>query len=285
MNIVYLNGIYCPDSEACVSVLDRGFIFGDGVYEVIPAYNGRLFRLQEHLQRLQGNLDAIRINSPCTFEEWEGLLIELIKKNRENSETGHFSVYLQVTRGAAKRDHALPQDIKPTVFAMANPLQPPTKEDLQQGIKAVTADDYRWRNCQIKAISLLPNVLLRQQAIDEGATESILIRDGFATEGAASNLFIVENGKLVTPPKGPFLLPGITRDLILELAATNNIPFEETEISRERLFDADEIWVTSSTKEILPITQLDGQKVGSGKPGPVWSSMVDLFQAFKQSIT
>lgn len=284
MNIVYLNGKFCPDTQACVSVLDRGFIFGDGVYEVIPAYHGHLFRLPEHLQRLQNNLDAIRIKSPFTHQEWAQLLNELIDKNRENSESGHFSVYLQVTRGVAKRDHALPQDIEPTVFAMANPLQPPTKEDLKEGIRAVTADDYRWRNCQIKAISLLPNVLLRQQAIDEGATESILIRDGFATEGAASNLFIVENGKLVTPPKGPFLLPGITRDLILELAATNNIPYEETEISRERLFDADEIWVTSSTKEILPITNLDSHTVGSGKPGPLWSAMVDIFQAFKQSI-
>lgn len=284
MNIVYLNGNFCPDTQACVSVLDRGFIFGDGVYEVIPAYYGHLFRLTEHLQRLQNNLDAIRIKNPFTFQDWAKLLIELIGKNKDNSETGHFSVYLQVTRGVAKRDHALPQDIEPTVFAMANPLQPPTIADLQSGIKAVTADDYRWRNCQIKAISLLPNVLLRQQAIDEGATESILIRDGYATEGAASNLFIVESGKVVTPPKGPFLLPGITRDLILELAAQNNIPHEESEISRERLFKADEIWVTSSTKEILPITQLDGQVVGTGKPGPAWLAMVDLFQAFKQSI-
>lgn len=284
MSIVYLNGNYCPDSEACVSVLDRGFIFGDGVYEVIPAYNGKLFRLSEHLQRLQSNLDAIRIQSPFNQQQWEDLLSELIDRNQNNSDTGHFSVYLQVTRGAAKRDHALPENIQPTVFAMANPLQPPTKEDLKDGIKAVTADDYRWRNCQIKAISLLPNVLLRQQAIDEGATESILIRDGFATEGAASNLFIVENDKLVTPPKGPFLLPGITRDLILELAAQNDIPFEESEISRERLFDADEIWVTSSTKEILPITILDNKPVGSGTPGPAWENMVDLFQAFKQSI-
>lgn len=285
MNIVYLNGDYCPDNEACVSVLDRGFIFGDGVYEVIPAYNGHLFRLTEHLQRLQSNLNAIRIQSPFSYQQWQEMLSELIDRNRSNSDSEHFSVYLQVTRGAAKRDHALPDNIEPTVFAMANPLQPPTKEDLKEGIKAVTADDYRWRNCQIKAISLLPNVLLRQQAIDEGATESILIRDGFATEGAASNLFIVENGKLATPPKGPFLLPGITRDLILELAAENNIPFEESEISRERLFDADEIWVTSSTKEILPITQLDNKPVGTGAPGPAWSNMVDLFQAFKQSIS
>ncbi len=283
MNIVYLNGKFCPDAEACVPVLDRGFIFGDGVYEVIPAYNGKLFRLPEHLQRLQNNLDAIRIRNPHSQQKWEELLTELISSNNDNSETGHFSVYLQVTRGVAKRDHALPPNIVPTVFAMANSLQPPSKNDLASGIKAITADDYRWRNCQIKATSLLPNVLLRQLAIDEGATESILIRDGIATEGAASNVFIVEKGKLITPPKGPFLLPGITRDLILELAADNNIPFEETDISRERLFDADEIWTTSSTKEILPVTSLDHNAVGAGIPGPMWSTMVDLFQAFKDS--
>ena len=283
MNIVYLNGKFCPDTQACVSVLDRGFIFGDGVYEVIPAYNRNLFRLPEHLQRLQNNLDAIRIQNPNSLKQWEELLGELINKNLGNSDTGHFSVYLQVTRGVAKRDHALPPNTEPTVFAMANPLQPPKKEDLEKGIKAITTDDYRWRNCQIKAISLLPNVLLRQMAIDEGATESILLREGFATEGAASNVFIVENQKLLTPPKGPFLLPGITRDLILELAASNNITFEETDISRERLFDANEIWTTSSTKEILPVTILDNKIVGSGSPGPIWSKMVDLFQSFKQS--
>jgi D-alanine transaminase len=283
MNIVYLNGEFGPDTQACVSVLDRGFIFGDGVYEVIPAYNGKLFRLAEHLQRLQNNLDAIRIRNPHSLSQWGELLGELINQNLDNSDTGHFSVYLQVTRGVAKRDHALPPNTEPTVFAMANPLQPPTKDDLQKGIKAITTDDYRWRNCQIKAISLLPNVLLRQLAIDEGASESILIRDGFATEGAASNVFIVENQKLVTPPKGPFLLPGITRDLILELAAENGIPYEETNISAERLFDADEIWTTSSTKEILPVTLLDNKTVGSGSPGPLWSKMVDIFQFFKQS--
>ena len=289
MNIVFLNGNFVPEDQACVPVLDRGFIFGDGVYEVIPAYNGKLFRLTEHLQRLQGNLDAIRIQSLYSEQEWANLLSTLIEKNAieknaETSETGHYSVYLQVTRGAAKRDHALPEDITPTVFAMANPLTPPTKSDLQSGIKAITTDDFRWQNCHIKAISLLPNILLRQQAIDKGATESILIRDGFATEGAASNLFIVKDGKLKTPPKGPFLLPGITRDLILELAQANNIPHDESPISRDDLFDADEVWVTSSTKEILPITELDGKKVGAGTPGAVWSHMVDLFQAFKQSI-
>ena len=280
MSIVYLNGKFVPDDAACISVLDRGFIFGDGVYEVIPAYHGCLFRLSEHLQRLQNSLDAIRITNPHSPQEWQTILDALIDKNQG----GDLSVYLQVTRGVAKRDHALPKDITPTVFAMANPLTPPDKTTLQNGVRAITGDDYRWVNCHIKAISLLPNVLLRQQAIDAGASETILLRNGEATEGAASNLFIVENNALVTPPKGPFLLPGITRDLILELASQSHITWEESTISEQRLRDADEIWLTSSTKEILPVTYLDNQKIGDGTPGPMWHKMVDLFQAFKKSL-
>jgi len=281
MSIIYLNGQFVPDDAACVSVLDRGFIFGDGVYEVIPAYHGCLFRLSEHLQRLQNSLDAIRIINPHSPEQWESILNELIEKNNG----GDLSIYLQVTRGVAKRDHALPADIQPTVFAMANPLIPPDKSTLRDGVRAITGDDYRWLNCHIKAISLLPNVLLRQQAIDAGASETILLRNGEATEGAASNLFIVENNVLVTPPKGPFLLPGITRDLILELASANHISWEESVISEQRLRNADEIWLTSSTKEILPVTYLDDQKIGDGAPGPMWHKMVDLFQAFKKSLS
>ncbi|MCI0505332.1 MAG: D-amino acid aminotransferase [Gammaproteobacteria bacterium] len=270
-----------PDHAACVPVLDRGFIFGDGIYEVIPVYHGCLFRLPEHLQRLQNSLDAIRIVNPHSTQEWHTILNELIDKNN----SGNLSVYLQVTRGVAKRDHALPENIQPTVFAMANPLLPPEKAMLQNGVRAITGDDYRWRNCHIKAISLLPNILLRQQAIDAGAYETILLRDGEATEGAASNLFIVENNVLVTPPKGPFLLPGITRDLILELAIQNHIACEESVISEKRLRSADEIWLTSSTREILPVTYLDNQPVGDAKPGPLWHTMVDLYQTFKQSFS
>ncbi|WP_455222695.1 D-amino acid aminotransferase [Kaarinaea lacus] len=281
MSIIYLNGQFVPEEAACVSVLDRGFIFGDGVYEVIPAYHGCLFRLPEHLQRLQNSLDAIRITNPHSTQEWQSILNELIDRNHN----GDLSVYLQITRGVAKRDHALPADIQPTVFAMANPLTPPDKTTLQNGVRAITGDDYRWVNCHIKAISLLPNVLLRQQAIDAGASETILLRNGEATEGAASNLFIVENNMLVTPPKGPFLLPGITRDLILELASQNHISWEESAISEQRLRNADEIWLTSSTKEILPVTYLDNQKIDDGTPGPMWHKMVDLFQAFKKSLS
>lgn len=280
MSIVYLNGKFIPEEQACVSVLDRGFIFGDGVYEVIPVYGGKLFRLQEHLDRLQNNFDAIRINSPHSYEEWEHILTELISK----ADDTELAVYLQVTRGVAKRDHAIPANITPTVFAMANPLKPPTKEQLADGISAITCDDFRWRNCHIKAISLLSNVLLRQMAVDENAIEAILVRNGEVTEGAASNLFIVFDGTLITPPKGPYLLPGITRDLILEIANENGIPSAEAIITEQQLNSADEIWITSSMKEIAPVTLLNNAPVGTGKPGPLWSKMVDLFQDFKKSL-
>jgi D-alanine transaminase len=263
-----------------VSVLDRGFIFGDGVYEVIPAYQGNLFRLNEHLARLQNSLDAIRIKNPYTNDQWQNMLAELVTKNGG----GDLSVYLQVTRGSAQRDHALPANVEPTVFAMANPLQPPKPQDLQNGIKAITTVDDRWLNCHIKAISLLPNVLLRQKAIDAGATEAILLRNGEATEGAASNLFIVENNVLITPPNGPCLLPGITRDVILELAQKAHISCKEAPISEQQLREADEIWITSSTKEIMPVTSLDNEPVGNGKPGPLWHQVVELFQQFKESM-
>ncbi len=280
MPIVHLNGRNLPAEEACVPVLDRGFIFGDGVYEVIPVFGGHPFRLDEHLQRLENSLSEVRIPSPHTRGEWTTLIRNLIDANGG----GDQSLYLQVTRGPAARDHALPENPAPTVFAMSNPLRPPAPEVLEQGIEAITLDDIRWSRCHIKAISLLPNILLRQTALDAGATEAILIRDGQATEGAASNLFAVLDGELRTPPKGPRLLPGITRDVILELAAANGIPHRETDIRAEDLPRASEIWVTSSTREILPVTTLDGKTVGNGRPGPVFRRMYDLYQANKAKL-
>ena len=280
MSIVHLNGQNLPAEEACVPVLDRGFIFGDGVYEVIPVFGGRPFRLDEHLQRLENSLSEVRIPNPHTREEWAGLIQNLIDANGG----GDQSLYLQVTRGPAARDHALPENPAPTVFAMSNPLQPPAAEILEHGIEAITLDDIRWARCHIKAISLLPNILLRQTALDAGASEAILIRDGYATEGAASNLFVVLDGELRTPPKGPRLLPGITRDVILELAAANGIPHREADIRAEDLARASEIWVTSSTKEILPVTTLDDKAVGNGKPGSVFRRMYDLYQANKAKL-
>lgn len=280
MPTVYLNGEFMPDTEAHIPVLDRGFIFGDGVYEVIPVYGGNLFRFREHLQRLQNSLDALKIRNPLSENEWQQALTELINHN----DGGDLSLYLQITRGSAERDHAIPENSTPTVFAMCNKLKSLPIETIKNGVAAITLDDIRWQRCHIKAISLLPNVLLRQEALDRGAAEAILIRDGFATEGAASNLFAVINGVITTPPKSPLLLPGITRDLVLELVSNNNLPCQEKEISLEDLQQADEIWLTSSTKEILSVTQLNGRPVADGTPGPLYQRALALYQEYKQTL-
>jgi len=281
MTTAYLNGSYLPLEDACVPVMDRGFLFGDGVYEVIPVYRGRLFRLAQHLQRLQNSLDGVRIGNPLTVDAWRALLEELVNRNSGSNQ----AVYLQVTRGVApKRDHAFPVGVRPTIFAMSNPL--PEARDIsgEQGIHAITLPDIRWQHCNIKAITLLPNIMLRQQAVEADTAEAILIKDGYATEGAASNIFIVRNGVLITPPKGPTLLPGITRDLIIELAADNAVPYREAGISEAELHSAGEIWLTSSTREISPVVRLDDTVVGDGRPGPVWKHMIALFQAYKDAI-
>lgn len=278
MSIVYLNGDFIPIEEARISVLDRGFLFGDGVYEVIPAYGGHLLRLKEHLQRLQNSLDAIRLFNPLSTQQWMDVLQHIIEKNDGVDQ----SVYLHISRGvAAKRDHAFPAETRPTVFVMATPLYPMDKQDLMQGVAAITLDDIRWRACNIKATALLANAMLRQQAVDAGAAEAILIRDGYATEGAASNVFVVKNNVLITPPNGPTLLPGITRDLVLELAKQHGIACEERAISEAELKHADEIWLTSSTREILPVLTLDNHPVGKGVFGPIWDRMIDIFQDYK----
>jgi D-alanine transaminase len=281
MSIVYLNGQTLPIEEATVSVLDRGFLFGDGVYEVIPSYGGNLFRLQEHLQRLQNSLDGIHLKNPLSHQQWIDALNDIVKKNSGEDQ----SVYLHVSRGiAAKRDHVFPDEIRPTIFIMSNELTPTVRETLQQGVACITLDDIRWHACHIKATALLANTMLRQQAKEEGAVEAILIREGIATEGAASNIFIVKNNVLITPPKSHLLLPGITRDLILELARENNINCEERDITEEELRDASEIWMTSSTKEIVPIVELDGKPVGKGQYGPIWESMIDIYQVYKAKL-
>jgi D-alanine transaminase len=265
-------------------VLDRGFLLGDGVYEVIPVYAGKLFRLQQHLERLQHSLDGIRFDNPHTAAEWDVILNELVARNTAGAGSDQ-SLYLQVTRGVApRRDHAFPNTSTPTVFAMSTALAPVDMKQLEQGIDVITLEDIRWKHCNIKAITLLANVLARQEALDSGAHDAILIRDGEANEGAASNLFIVSNGVIRTPPKGSKLLPGITRDLILELIQANQLPYEEATITETDLAQADEIWLTSSTKEILPVTSLNGQKVGNGKAGEQWRRMITIYQAFKQSL-
>jgi D-alanine transaminase len=279
-DIIYLNGEFMPLEAARIPVLDRGFIFGDGVYEVIPVYSGHVFRLEEHLQRLQNSLDGIRLANPHTNAEWTTLINELIAQNEGEDQY----IYFHVTRGVAKRDHAFPKDAVPTVFMMSTPLATPPRELYETGVSAVSAIDNRWDRCDIKAIALLPNVLLRQLAIDHGAVETILFRDGVLTEGAASNIFAVENGVILAPPKDNRMLPGITYDLVLELAAANGIPLEVGEFTESRIRAADELWLTSSTKEVLPITCFDGHPVGSGKPGAVFWKMHGLYQAYKANV-
>jgi D-alanine transaminase len=278
--IIYLNGKFLPIDQAFVPVLDRGFIFGDGIYEVIPVYSRHAFRLSEHLRRLQNSLDGIRLVNPHSDAEWADLLGKLIAANPAEDQY----IYLHITRGVAKRDHAFPKDAVSTVFMMSNPLVTPPRELYENGVAAVSAVDNRWDRCDIKAIALLPNILLRQLAIDADAVETILFRDGILTEGAASNIFAVENGVILAPPKDNHMLPGITYDLILELAAANGIPLEVGRFAEARVRHADELWLTSSTKEVLPITLLDGKPVGSGKPGALFWKMHALYQEYKNRV-
>lgn len=278
--IVYLNGEFLPIEQAFVPVLDRGFIFGDGIYEVIPVYSRRPFRLDEHLVRLQNSLNGVRIANPHTHEEWKKRVCELIE--RDDSDDQY--VYLHITRGVAKRDHAFPKDATPTVFMMSSPLVTSSRELVESGVSAVSAVDNRWDRCDIKAISLLPNVLLRQTAIDAGATETVMFRNGTLTEGAASNIFAVENGVILAPPKDNHMLPGITYDLVLELAAADHIPVEIGKFDEARIRQADELWLTSSTKEVLAITTLDGKPIGNGKPGPLFRRMHALYQDYKARV-
>lgn len=278
--IVYLNGEFVPLENAHVSVLDRGFIFGDGVYEVIPVYSRHPFRLQEHLVRFKRSHDAIRLAYPMSDAEWTGLVNDLVARNAGEDQ----SIYLQVTRGVAKRDHAFPKDTAPTVFGMSNPLTTPAREVVESGVHAITTIDYRWLKCDVKSTSLLGNCLLRQVAADAGAVEVVMFRDDFLTEGSSSNVFIVKDGKILAPPKNNLVLPGITYDVVLELAQANGLPCEVRPVSKHEVLSADEVWVTSSTKEVLAVTTLDERAVGGGKPGPVFKRIHQLYQDFKRTV-
>jgi len=269
----YFNGKFLPLSEISISPLDRGFVFGDGVYEVIPVYGGQPFRLDSHLQRLDNSLTAIRLANPYPHKQWHTLLTQLIEENH----SGDQSLYIQITRGVAERDHAFPATGTPTVVAMSKPL--PAAQ--QSPVKAITLEDVRWHWCHIKATALLGNLLLRQQAVDAGCHEAILLRNGMLTEGAASNVFIVKNNTIMTPLKSQQILPGITRDIVVELAEKNRLNIAETEISEQDVLNADEIWITSSTKEIAPVIELNGQTVSNGQAGPVCQKMQQLFNEFK----
>jgi D-alanine transaminase len=279
-DIAYLNGEFLPLDQAKVSVLDRGFIFGDGVYEVIPVYSRRAFRLPEHLRRLQHSLDSVRIANPMTDADWTRQIGELIKRTAHEDQ----SVYLQVTRGVAKRDHAFPKDARQTVFMMSGALSTPPREQIENGVACITAADFRWLKCDVKSVSLLGNCLLRQLAADAGAVEVVLFRDGRLTEASSSNVFVVRDGKLLAPPKNHLILPGITYDVVLELAASIGLPVELREITEAEVRSADELWVTSSTKEVLAVTRLDGKPVGRGKPGEVFKVVHQAYQEFKRKV-
>jgi len=281
MAIVYLNGNFIPQEEAKISIMDRGFLFGDGVYEVIPVYNGHMLRFDQHLRRLKKSLQSIFITPPLTNEEWFNILKKLLELNQKSQ--GIQNLYLQITRGPQEnRNHEIPEHYVPTVlaFLVTPKIKPP--EVLQQGFTAITLDDSRRRDCYIKAITLLPNILLYEQARRSGAAEAILIRNGEAIEGTSSNLFIVMKDTLITPPLTHSILGGITRELIIELAKKHDIPVKEAVISLPMLKSANEIWLTGSSKEILPVVRIDGEPVGNGLAGPLWYKMIGYYDQHKK---
>jgi len=277
---VFLNGKLLPIEQATVSVLDRGFVFGDGVYELVPVYSRVPFRLEEHLVRLERSLGEAKIRNPYSRAQWRGHLYQLIDAQPFDDQ----GVYFQVTRGVAKRDHAFPKGVEPTVFMMSNPLVNPPQAQVEKGSPAVSAPDNRWLRCDIKSISLIGNCLLRQLSAEVGAAETILFRDGKLTEASASNVFIVKRGVIQSPPKTNLILPGVTYDVVVELARANGLALEFKDIPEAEVRSADEIWVTSSSKEVLAIVELDGKRIGDGRPGPVFRRMYQLYQEFKQKV-
>jgi len=275
----YVNGAFVSLAEARVSVLDRGFLFADGVYEVIPAYGGKSFALREHLARLARSLRELQIANPHSEAEWTDLAQKLMDQNGG----GDCMIYFQITRGAPeKRSHAFPLNTPPTVVGLCNALPVPGETALRDGVGAVTRPDIRWGRCDIKSIALLPNILASQAAGEQACNEAILHRDGRVTEGASSNVFAVLGTSVVTPSKGPEILSGITRDVLLEALRAAKVPVQERRLTLNELRSAEEIWLTSSTREVLPVTKLDGDPVGSRKPGALWKKAYALFQDAKR---
>ncbi len=287
--ICYLNGHYQPVSQASVNVMDRGFIFGDGIYEVVPVYGKRLFRFDEHMARLSRSLAKLRIANPHTRDEWLGLARSLVASSFESTGAEDQLVYIQVTRGVAPRDHVMPQGIPPTVFMMANPMKQASTEQRHAGVACTTARDFRWERGDIKSTSLLGNVLARQMSADHGAVETIMFRDGFLTEAAASNVWIVHEGALLGPPKSDHVLEGIRVELLRELCEDCGVAYNLRPISEADVLSADEVMLSSATKEVLPVTRIDGELVGHGamrgKPGPVYARLHGAYQRAKQTMS
>ncbi len=284
MPIVFLNGEYLPIEAAKISPLDRGFIFGDGVYEVIPFYDGRGLRAREHLVRLQRSMDGLYLTNPYSIEKWESIVGTLIEKNGG----GNVGVYIQVTRGVAKRDFPPPQGLTPTVFLMVNPLATPKPEIYEKGISGASIDDSRWLRCHIKSTALLGAVLLKHESSLDGGDEAVMFRDGYLTESSASNIAVVKNGIILCPPMDNLILGGITYVLMIELAKKAGMPLDVRRVLRREVDTADELWILSSTKEVVPIVTLDkrpvGHGAGAGKPGPVFKKMYQLFQDYKRAL-
>ena len=285
----YLNGVFTPLCDAKISVLDRGFIFGDGIYEVVPVYNGRPFRFAQHMARLERSLVEMRMANPHTREQWMGIATGLIGHGAKAASVAPDAlnqlIYIQITRGVAIRDHVMPTDLTPTVFAMANLMRLPTPEQLEQGVACVSADDFRWEKAHIKSTSLLGSVFARQISFDAGALETVMFRHGFLSEAAASNVWVVKNGTVFGTPRDNLVLEGIRYGLIEELCKSLDIPFQLRRSSRDEVLAADELLLSSATKEVLPITTLDGEPIGNpvhrGLPGPIGKLLYLAYQDAK----
>lgn len=275
--MIYLNGQYMPIEEARIPVLDRGFIFGDGIYEYIPVFDRVPFRLREHYQRMVRSLAEVKI--PNSFDEasFTAIVEKLVAAHPWDNQ----GVYVHITRGPAPRDHAFPRDPKPTVFIMSNPLSLPTQEQIDNGLAVSVREDIRWLRCDIKSISLLGHCMLRSEAAEEGSAEVVLVRNGFLTEASASNVLIVRDGTVLCPPRDNLILPGISYEVVLELLREHGIRHEVRPVTEAELRSADEVWLTSSTKDVLAVTRMDGKPVGSGRPGPVFARVRPLFTAKK----
>ena len=276
--MVYLNGNFIEKDKAFVSVMDRGFLFGDGVYEVFPAYNRKIIGLDSHLNRLQDGLDAISIKNPHTKNEWKDLINKIISFDPNNQNQ---AIYLQISRGSDENRKHTYGELKPTVYIQSSAINPREKSTLLNGLSAITREDIRWLKSNTKATSLLANTLYAQEAKNNDAEETILYRDGIVTEASSSNVFIVKSNCIYTHPKGPNILPGITREKVIECAKINNITVNESSFTKEQLMDADEVWISSSTREIIPITIIDGIQISDGFAGPIWSDVYDQYQSLK----
>ena len=279
--ICHLNGEWPALREARISPLDRSFLFGDGVYEVVPVFEGRPFRFAEHFDRLSRSLAALRIRDPHTRDDWRALVRELMQRNGG----GDMYVYVQVSRGAEYgRNHAPFPDVPPTVFAFCAPLPKPSAAQLQEGLQCVTAPDIRWARCDIKSVALLGNVMQRQLSAEIGAHETILIKDGKMMEASASTVHVVLRGVIITPPNSNEILPGTTRSVVEELADRLGVPRQTRPVSEAELRSAEEVWLASATRNVSAVTRIDGAPVGDGRPGPVWHKMWTAFQQLQADL-